>query len=123
MRDRSTEDMRLKHPIFALRIDVGVGLVIAWNALGFWGVRLNGGMGRIHKPDAVAVFALACGLLSVFFLAGIVNRSIRDLIAAESRRHLYKASGWGLLAAIPGLMGLLFLATLLGWLPSAGLER
>ena len=115
--------MSQRQPLFALRIDVGIGLVVGWNALCLWGIRLNGGMGRIHNRGSVALMALACGLLSSFFLVAVASSAFRKLVTAESRRHLYTASAWGTIATIPGLMCLLSVAALLGWLPLAGLER
>ena len=101
----------------ALRLDVGVGLGIVWNALCGWGIYLNGGMGRIHDPEALAVVVAACGLVSVFFGAAILSSRFRTAVTAQSRRHHYSARSWGIIAAVTGLLCLAGVATLVGWLP------
>jgi len=107
----------------ALRADVGVILVVSWNLLRCLGLYLNGGSGTIREPRSAAAAAVACGLVSLFFLTAVLNERFRNLVTAESRRHRYSTPTWAFMAALSGFLCLASLAVWAGWLPSADLRQ
>ena len=57
-----------------------IAAVIVWNALLGVAIWLNGGLGKLKNPSALALSALACGSLAFFAFGAVVSPRIRGIV-------------------------------------------
>ena len=84
---------------------------LAWNALMFLSIWMNGGMGPYKNGPALIVTGITCILASAVSFAIVFSESWRRLVTAEKRVHFYKPSVFvfiGILTALIGIQAIIW---------------
>lgn len=97
----------LKAPL-ALRWEVALGAVVAWNAAFFLAAKLNGAWGVYTEASALFLLSGSCMLFSAALFALVLSPTIRAAATSPKRRHVYAQALFVYIALLLLLMAVHF---------------